>query len=333
MKIALFGAGKDGIQALYNIGKNRISYFIDTRKNGKIENIPIISLDQIPDEEKENLLILITSRTYKNEMEEQLKKEGYSNYLVYENTSFEQKYQKRLSVKQWGELYNQSLIDDVIHRLNKNSFSIQTQEMIKITQKGDKILEIGCGSGETSLILAKEGRNVTAIDYSQRSIDLVNKLVQKTGYNVNTYCIDATNELPFKKNYFDIVFQAGLLEHFEKKDRIKMLSTWKRVCKRMVSLIPNAHCLAYRAGKQLAEEKGTWIWGLEMPQSTLMDDFKNAGYENIKEYTIGEEHALNFLPEDHYLRVAISRWFNDKKNISNWGQGYLLVTDAKNPEQ
>lgn len=332
MKIVLFGAGKDGIKALHNLGKDKIDFFVDNKKRGKIEDIPIISLEQLSEINKENLLILIASRKHKNVMEKQLKENGYINYLIYDSNSMDQEYHQRLSVEQWGELYNETLADTIIENLETDNLTIQTRELIKLTEKGNVVLEIGCGSGETSLALAKENRIVTAIDYSQNSINLVNSLVKKTGYMVDTYCIDALNEFPFKSGTFDVVFQAGLLEHFEHKQRIEMLSKWKNVCKKMVSLIPNAHCLAYRAGKQIAEKNGTWMWGLELPQETLIDEFKSAGYVDIEEYTIGEKHALNFLPQNHYLRVAISKWIEENPDMDNLGQGYLLVTVAQNPE-
>lgn len=333
MKIALFGAGRAGVRILHYIGKKRICFFIDNNQSGEIEEIPIISLHQISEEEKENLLILITSKRYKDEMIAQLEKNNCMNYLVYTDASIPMHdNHQRLSEEGWGDLYNESILEQIAENLQKDKLSVQTQELIKITQEGEKILEIGCGSGETSLALAKRGRRVTAIDYSPKSIALVNKLVKHTGYMVDTYCLDALKELPFKDREFDVVFQAGLLEHFEKYQRIEMLQKWRRVCKRMISLIPNAHCLAYRAGKVLAEENKTWVWGLEMPQGTLIDEFQKAGYIDISEYSIGERHALNFLENNHYLRVAINRWLDENKDMSDWGQGYLLVTTGNNFE-
>lgn len=336
MKIALFGAGKDGIKVLHNIargGDERVCFFIDNNREGEVEGIPIVHIDQFPENEKENILILVTSRKYKDEMIAQLKEKKLNNFLVYTGDFLAaSNYNDRLSADQWGNIYNESIMNGIVAHLEQDILNVQTEEMIRITQKGEKILEIGCGSGETSLALSKRGRLVTAIDYSSQSYALVNKLIEKTGYAMNIFCIDALKELPFVDGEFDTVFQAGLLEHFEKKQRINMLSQWRRVCKRMVSLIPNAHCVAYRAGKMLAEKNNTWPWGLEIPQSTLIDEFEEAGYVDIKEYSVGERHALNFLSADHYLRVALEKWMDENTDIDDWGQGYLLVTIANNPK-
>ena len=97
-------------------------------------------------------------------------------------------------------------------------------------------------------------------------------------------------------------------------------------------MIPNAHSLAYRAGKKLQEDRGTWAWGLEIPQSSLRNEFERAGYADVQEYSIGVRKALDFLPKSHYLRIAIEHWLSETDDIEDWGQGYLLVTTAKNPD-
>lgn len=333
MKIAIFGAGKDGEKVLNNIGRDNISFFIDNYKAGNmVDGIPVFSLKQISKKDKANLLIFVASGKYNDEITEQLEENHYTNYIICTNDCIKHGSYKRLTREQWGSMYNQSVLGNVIKNMETNYFSIQTQEIIKITDRGERVLEIGCGTGESSLALAKEGRIVSAVDYSPQSIQLVSQAARQLGYEVNTYCMDAFDDLPFKNREFDVVFQAGLLEHFEKEQRIEMLSKWRRLCKKMVSMIPNAHSLAYRAGKQLKEELGTWVWGLELPQSSLLNEFGQAGYTDIREYSIGTQKALDFLPKNHYLRIAIEHWLNEAKNIEDWGQGYLLVTIAYNHE-
>lgn len=104
--------------------------------------------------------------------------------------------------------------------------------------------------------------------------------------------------LPFEENYFDVVFQAGLLEHFDKAARIKLLKQWGKVGKVMISMIPNAASIGYRTGKDIMERNGTWEYGLELPQYSLKSEFFEAGFSVREEYTIGELHALNFFLTD-----------------------------------
>ncbi len=232
-----------------------------------------------------------------------------------------------LSSDEWGHLYNMKLLKTVVESIQNETVSVWSKEVLRLTKEDDCVLEIGCGSGMSSLYLGKHGRNVTALDYSKESLALVHAAAVALGVEVNLTYADATAKLLFSDGQFDVAFQAGLLEHFQKTKRIELLKLWKPVCRTMVSMIPNAHSVAYRAGKSLQEKAGTWSYGLEIPQSSLWDEFHEAGYERIKEYTIGFEHALEFLPKEHYLRIALKRWFDETGAESDiCGQGYLLVT-------
>lgn len=188
------------------------------------------------------------------------------------------------------------------------------------------MLEIGCGTGMTSLWLAKHGHKVTALDYTNESIQLVRKAAEKLNIMLDTVVADAVKELPFGKNQFDYVFQSGLLEHFSRNQQITMLKNWSVYGRNMISMIPNAASLPYQAGKKIMEEKGTWEYGLEVPRHSLAAEFAKAGIKDIREYTIGTEWAVRFLPRRHYLRKTFKRLIKDGYNLEDYMQGYLLVT-------
>jgi ubiquinone/menaquinone biosynthesis C-methylase UbiE len=236
---------------------------------------------------------------------------------------------KQLNSDQWAEHYNKTIIDSVVDSITKENLFFQTIEMLKLTSVGEKVLEIGCGSGQTSLYLSLKNRMVTALDFSKQVLELLNIASVKLHCHVETIFADATELLPFQEDEFDVVFQAGLLEHFEKEERALLLKRWGKVGKRMISIIPNAASLAYRVGKAQMEKDGTWEYGKELPQYSLYQEFYDAGFQIINEYTIGEAHSLNFLPEKHYLRMALQKWQQENICGDNCGQGYLLVTVGK----
>lgn len=328
-KYVLFGAGNDGRRALGKIGKNRIAFFIDNYADSEVEGIPVYRLERAIQELNENTLVLITSRKCKNEMVAQLRRQGIDEYLIYAfengtNTDAD----KRLTQLEWAELYNEDMIDRVMEHLGADIYSPWTDEMLNLTKKGESVLEIGCGSGETSLALAKAGRVVSALDFSESSIRVVEEVAKRygSGLDVRTYCMDAMGELPFADWQFDCVFHAGLLEHFYQDERIDMLKKWKRICKKMVSMVPNACSVPYRVWKEELEKKNQWPYGIEMPQKTLYEDFVKAGYKDIREYTIGLEHVLCNLPREHYVRKMFESILESNFHTEDWGQGYLLVT-------
>lgn len=237
----------------------------------------------------------------------------------------------QLSDIEWSKLYDHSLVDSIYRKIISGDLNAQDREMLKLSRENDKILEIGCGSGATTAYLAKSGRICTAVDFQEESLNLTNGLCEKLGCIVRTVKADARKQLPFPENEFDIAFQAGLLEHFERDERIEMLRLWKPCCKKMVSLIPNAASLAYRVGKGLMEKEGTWCYGKELPQYSMILDFEEAGYKVTQEYTIDEKNSLYFLPKGHYLKEAIEKWLTEIDICGdNCGQGYLLVTIGEN---
>jgi ubiquinone/menaquinone biosynthesis C-methylase UbiE len=234
--------------------------------------------------------------------------------------------QKPLTDKEWGSHYNINILDSVVHSVQHKNFSIQTQEMLSITKENDKVLEIGCGSGASSLALAAHNRKATALDYADECVSLVRSAAVSLGVALEVYHHDAMQTLPFCDNEFDVIFHAGLLEHFEIDDRIKLLANWSRVGKKMVSLVPNAASLAYRVGKADMERKGTWSYGLEIPIYSQHTEFTKAGLRVLQEYTIGASHALEFLSKWHPLRIVLRHWLKHNFCGDNCGQGYLLVT-------
>ena len=324
-KYLLFGAGRDGKDILKRLQKDSIYGFIDNFNTGFINGIPIYKLTDIRN--INDYVVIITSSKFKNEIAQQLREYGVNDFLIYNEKMFTKGFDTRLSKDEWAKIYSKDILDEIFNKINLENWTIQTKEMLKLTNIGDKVLEIGTGSGETSIVLSQNKRKVTALDYSKSSIDLVKELAKRFGCSINAVKYDAFSALPFTEQEFDVIFQAGLLEHFDKKTRIELLKNWGYNCKKMVSLIPNAHSVAYRVGKYLQETAGTWEYGLEMPQSSLRDEFIQAGFVNIKEYTIGTFESLNFLPENHYLKIALKQLFEDNcLDTEDFGQGYLLVT-------
>lgn len=239
-------------------------------------------------------------------------------------------YSKPLNNEEWSGHYNTDILNNVVNQVQSGTVSVWSHELNKICSVGTKTLEIGCGSGESSLWLAKMGKEVTALDYTESSVELVKEAAERLGlHNVNVLCCDATKELPFKIKQFDYIFQAGLLEHFETEEQINLLRKWANYGNYMISMIPNASSIPYRVGKHILEANGDWGYGLEIPKHSFREEFVKAGICVEKEYTIGTEWAQTFLPKRHYIRKFFSKLEQDGYNLDDLMQGYLLVTIGK----
>lgn len=75
----------------------------------------------------------------------------------------------------------------------------------KYISKNDKILDIGCGAGRTTINLYKEGyKNIIGLDLSSKLIEYANNYVNKNNLDINFINGDAT-KLGFEDNTFDVV--------------------------------------------------------------------------------------------------------------------------------
>lgn len=80
---------------------------------------------------------------------------------------------------------------------------------------GDKLLDLGCGSGWLSLYFADLGMNVLGVDLSQEQINDANKLkLSRKMSNIEFLCSDFTHwESGEYKEKFDAVFVNAFLHH------------------------------------------------------------------------------------------------------------------------
>lgn len=80
--------------------------------------------------------------------------------------------------------------------------------------RGKKVLDLGCGAGETSVYFALQGAEVYACDISEEFLAVAERLAQK--YNVTVrFSLAEAGSLPYPDDTFDSVFGNGVLHHVE----------------------------------------------------------------------------------------------------------------------
>lgn len=80
--------------------------------------------------------------------------------------------------------------------------------------KGKRVLDVGCGNGSTSVLLAELGAHVTGIDISPRSIEVAHERAKINGVDSRTQFVCApleTVDLP--ENGFDVIWCEAILHH------------------------------------------------------------------------------------------------------------------------
>jgi S-adenosylmethionine-dependent methyltransferase len=88
--------------------------------------------------------------------------------------------------------------------------------------KKSKVLEIGCGTGCTTVALAEQGCELTSIDIDENSINVAKKRCEIYGLSAEILVMSSIdiNELNKK---FDIIIFSASLEHMTYEERIKSL--------------------------------------------------------------------------------------------------------------
>jgi len=123
---------------------------------------------------------------------------------------------------------------DVIDRPGREIRELSLKKLD--AQPGEKILEIGFGTGQSIIQLAKLVRPtgmVHGIDISEGMLKLTNEKIAKSGIsseNVVLKCADAS-QLPYADNLFDAVYMVFTLELFDTPEIPLVLSEVKRVLK------------------------------------------------------------------------------------------------------
>ncbi len=127
--------------------------------------------------------------------------------------------------------------DDEDARLTKDrAHNMEYLTTMRYVQKylkpGDKILEIGAGTGRYSIALAKMGYDVTAVDLTPKYVDIM-KRKSKGLKNFKCMVADALNLNMFEDKSFDMVLNFGPMYHlFNKKDVNKAIKETLRVAKK-----------------------------------------------------------------------------------------------------
>lgn len=82
--------------------------------------------------------------------------------------------------------------------------------------EGRKVLEVGCGTGELTVLFALSGALVSAFDISPKSIEVTRNRCTINGVSDRVDLrVAVGEELPYESEAFDIVFGKSILHHLD----------------------------------------------------------------------------------------------------------------------
>lgn len=88
-----------------------------------------------------------------------------------------------------------------------------TEKFISLLNRGDTVLDVGCGAGTKSMYLLKNGLKVTGIDFSENMIAIAKREVPGALFHV----LDLT-EIDTLKGNFEGIFMQAVLLHIPKNE-------------------------------------------------------------------------------------------------------------------
>lgn len=209
------------------------------------------------------------------------------------------------------------------------------------------ILNAGAGLDVISLHLQRDLANSLSLhllDIAPKAIALNEKMFAEAGAKVET-SVGSVFQMPFADQQFDIVFNTGLMEHFEASDQIAMVREVMRVLKpggRYVSANPSDRGGLYKLGMACAKRKGTWEFGVEIPIRSLKfiaADLPDIGsIDEVERDFVGQVNFLNHVtsltkyvmwPLNRANRISAVRKFLDATLGRAFGTYLLISTFTK----
>lgn len=96
-------------------------------------------------------------------------------------------------------------------------------------QPGIRILDAGCGRGETLLACARAGAEVAGVDYSEAAVEITRETLAE--YPDADIRVGDVTRLPWPDNAFDRVQNSDVIEHLDPPQTVPALSEFRRVLK------------------------------------------------------------------------------------------------------
>jgi ubiquinone/menaquinone biosynthesis C-methylase UbiE len=185
----------------------------------------------------------------------------------------------------------------------------------------EDVLDVGCGSGIATQLLAEAGANVTAVDLTSWAVETTRRRLAAFGLQAEVRQEDA-ERLPFADESFDLVFSWGVIHHSSDMDRA--LSELVRVTRRGGSIVLMVYhrrslfFLVYRGFQRflpLARRLGLHFEGARSGETQgliarhftvaeIREKLERAGLRNVWVLPYGQDAEL--LPLPRRIRLPIT---------------------------
>jgi ubiquinone/menaquinone biosynthesis C-methylase UbiE len=185
----------------------------------------------------------------------------------------------------------------------------------------EKVIEVGCETGVTSFLLNNHF-NKTLLDLNPNAIALAQEAAVLLNKNAK-FVIGDMFKMDFQNNSFDLLFNAGVIEHFKKEERILALLEYSRVLRskgKMIICYPNHYCTPYRFSYIVLRLFRRWPYPSEYRIYDLKEEIDLVGLVLEQRLTMSKKTIFNWLNFTPFMK-SIFRMLDKLLNY----EGYLTV--------
>lgn len=193
-----------------------------------------------------------------------------------------------------------------------------------------RIIEVGCGSGLTSLALAQQGAKCALLDLSPEALRIAAAEFTKVGLPVpELFNQDALkNTLP--SDAFDVSWNGGVIEHFYDSGKELLVQEMLRITKpggSVIVLVPNAACWHFQIVQAWMKLRGTWVYGFEDDMSPwrLRRMCRRLGIANFTTYAYNTALAWRWIPRVGCRMARLMGWEDLKYHRRRSWMGFVSV--------
>lgn len=211
-----------------------------------------------------------------------------------------------------GNLENERFTKDKYHRIE---YATTKRYIEKYLKKGDRILELGAGTGAYSLYYANLGYKVDAIEFVEGNLNMLKSKITDN-MKINASKGDALDLSRYEENTFDVTLVLGPLYHlYTEEDKRRAIEEAIRVTKKngfiyFAYLTSDSVFINYCLKKRHLLDKGLFTKKyrlIDNPKEVFsvfyIDEFKNI----IKNYDV---EYLNNVATDG-ISYAVREYVNE----------------------
>lgn len=197
------------------------------------------------------------------------------------------------------------------------SFNKAKQVRMLDPKPGMRILDAGCGRGETLLACARAGAEVAGIDYSAAAVDLTREMLAE--FPDADLRVGSITDLPWEDGTFDKVQFSDVIEHIDAEQTVPALAEFHRVLK------PGGELVVHTAPNLWFMKYG---WPTAKPFVKLVGhkaiaDKVDGWFEIAREYHVNEQSTVSLR---RHLKAAgfpdPTTWIDP--DVLRGGQFHLL---------